>query len=106
LRLRCMSRLLAHRDISLRCRTWSQSEHSEHRVSRANEDAPSANAPLTLRSDLSHSTRVTVTPFHFFACRQRAQFTYADADTAHKVRRGCYQCAERIKKMPVATVRT
>ena len=27
---RCMSPLLAHRDISLRCRTWSQSGHSGH----------------------------------------------------------------------------
>src|SRR3974390_220476 len=32
---------MAHRNISLRCRTWSQSGHSGHRVSRANEDAPS-----------------------------------------------------------------
>ena len=32
---------MAHRDISVRCRTWSQSGHSGHRVSRANEDAPS-----------------------------------------------------------------
>ena len=34
-------RFLAHRDIPLRCRTWSQSGHSGHRISRANEDAPS-----------------------------------------------------------------
>ena len=32
---------MAPRDISVRCRTWSQSGHSGHRVSRANEDAPS-----------------------------------------------------------------
>jgi hypothetical protein len=32
-----MSPLLAHRDISLRCRIWSLSGHSGHRVSRTNQ---------------------------------------------------------------------
>jgi integrase len=55
-----MSPLLAHRDISLRCRIWSLSEQSGHRVSRENSRLREA-APTSVNVTVGKRSREYLT---------------------------------------------